>query len=237
MTCIAPLTWDNDGAARWSHTERPLTHHLDATERQAVVKATHEVPPECEPWGGKREHYQSQAQDSLRMRGLTIMPWAWITPRCDTVDCLLAEHLVAHHPKRINYPPSLCIYCGQLAYTRDHILPRSWSGDAKRKWVATVPACGECNTAISDAPEFSISLRREIAHERIQRRYRRVLHMREFTNLELRQMGHILRSSIERGIQQRDRTQRRLAWPEDPEYDERAFHQTGILEPADLGLL
>jgi hypothetical protein len=191
----------------------------------------------CEPWGGRPQHYQSQAQASMLAEGWTVMPWSWIIPTCGTEDCLTAEHLRANYPRRIEYPSGVCVYCGVAANTKDHLLPESWSGKAKRRWIATVPACGQCNSAINDTPEFSISKRREVAKEVIARRYRKVIDLPDYTPQQLAEYGKNLRAYIRKGLAERDEALRRLRWPEDPHYDIRAFHQTGIFEPAEMGLL
>lgn len=240
LTGKGPLTWENGEAGRCVNTDRPLTTSLDPSEEGLALKATHRpfaVSAECEPWGGAPHEYQRAAQQSFQDEGHTIMPWTWITPTCGTHFCLLTDHLIAHSPRTIAYPEGICVYCGQRGGARDHLIPKTWSGDTTRSWVATVPACTQCNSAIGDAPEFSIAKRREIAQEHIEKRYRKVLNRREFSPSELRQMGPILKASIRRGLLERDEVLRRLRWPEDLDYDERAFHKSGIPDPSSLGLL
>lgn len=41
-----------------------------------------------------------------------------------------------------------CAYCGRIASTIDHILPRSQGG--KNTWMNTVAACARCNNAKAD---------------------------------------------------------------------------------------
>lgn len=50
----------------------------------------------------------------------------------------------------------LCVYCGDPATTRDHVVPRSW-----RYTTYTVPACVDCNCRIlRDVPLFTVEDRR-----------------------------------------------------------------------------
>lgn len=41
-----------------------------------------------------------------------------------------------------------CIYCGEEATTKDHIIPRSWGGSNDKSNL--VPACKLCNTTRGD---------------------------------------------------------------------------------------
>lgn len=65
----------------------------------------------------------------------------------------------------------LCVYCGGLAEQRDHLLPRSWTGDGVRRVVPTVPSCSDCNRRLSDYPEPVIAARAHLLAERIQRKH------------------------------------------------------------------
>lgn len=49
------------------------------------------------------------------------------------------------------YPAGLCLYCGEYADTRDHLLPVTYTGRAVRRQVLTVPAYRQCNSFIGDA--------------------------------------------------------------------------------------
>lgn len=171
--------------------------------------------PACEPWGGHPRLCQEQAHGSLRSDGY--------------------RHLETHAPRRIEYPAGICVYCGELGGSKDHLLPKPWTGLARRQWIATVPACIECNSVISDFGAFSIGERREYAHRKLRIRYAKVLRIR--SEIQTAGMGHALRAHCRKGIAEKEALLRRLEWPADPTYDERAFQRSGIAEPADLGLL
>ena len=69
----------------------------------------------------------------------------------------------------------LCIYCGDLPSDRDHLLPKTWTGTAVRKYVPTVPACRSCNGIRSDFPSPIIASRAEHLKDVLGRRWARRL--------------------------------------------------------------
>lgn len=194
----------------------------------------------CRPYEGREDRYQDVALAHLIEAGVVRnpLPWTWISTVCPTRFCLKVPHLRAESPVRINYPPGVCIYCGMPGTTRDHLIPRAWTGDGgQRNYVATVPACPECNGFIGADCGFSVSERRAKAHKRIERRYRGVMRTADYDRHELAEFGLSLRSHIQRAMQEKATTIGRLAWPEDPNYDLRAFQKSGIDDPAALGVL
>src|SRR5690606_25044928 len=120
----------------------------------------------CVEWSGREKHYQREATIALEGEGVTIRPWDWITPQCGTDTCITPDHLRVTSSKNLAYPAGLCIYCGRRGHTKDHLLPRAWSGSAARAFVVTVPSCGTCNTLLADTLTWSITERRAIAHAR-----------------------------------------------------------------------
>lgn len=162
---------------------------------------------------------------------------AWPTPTCGTPLCLNLPHLAWESPKRLEYPSGVCVYCGLIAGTKDHLLPRTWTGAAVRKKVLTVPACAECNSVISDRYAPSITERRRIAHAIIYKRKKRLMNMPDWNQGDIEKLGSTLRSTIERGLHDRNVARARLAWPEDADYDVRAMQLSGIDNPYEIGLL
>lgn len=62
-----------------------------------------------------------------------------------------------------------CVYCGELASTQDHVLPRSRGG------TVTVPCCGPCNSSKRNrTPEEWIALLLEKPRERTYQVVRRL---------------------------------------------------------------
>jgi hypothetical protein len=194
----------------------------------------------CKPWEGRPSEYQFEARDVLQrlLNGGQEIPWIYIVPMCGTKLCLTRSHLRMFRARKIAYPPDLCIYCGMPGYTRDHLLPVTMTGEAQRKFVAVVPACGECNSGIGDRVGHRITERREEAHRVIEKKHRKTLEIgKRWTASELAELGPNLRTHIERALVQREILLRRLAWPLDPEYDKRAFQKTGFDDPIGQELL
>ena len=165
----------------------------------------------------------------------TLPHLAYLAPTCGTELCTEVEHLQFVTVTKLKYPSRVCIYCGLTGGTRDHILPVTWTGEAARRGVITVPACGECNSAIGDAYAPSITLRRDIAHKYLRKRYKSTLRTVVPTPEELDEYGPGLRSYIVNAIAERELILDRLAWPP-AGYDERACEKSGI-DPWESGLV
>ena len=72
---------------------------------------------------------------------------------------------------------------------------------------------------------------------RIAKRYAKVLRYVDYSEDEITEFGPNLRSAIRSGLQTKTEVRRRLAWPEDPAFDERAIERSGIEDPYVLGLI
>lgn len=105
----------------------------------------HHTQHACIPWTGRPEEYQIEAYEAYVFAGLHPSHWAWLTSTCETKYCLQVEHLICNEPVHLRYPQGICIYCGRLADTVDHLLPRGFTGEANRRFTAIVPACRWCN--------------------------------------------------------------------------------------------
>src|SRR5690606_1956031 len=164
-------------------------------------------------------------------------PWSVLDTTCGEPLCTTIEHIIVIAPTRIAYPSGLCVYCGRSAGTRDHIMPRTVTGEAVRRSVPTVPACGQCNSIINDSGVYSINGRRALAHKGIRRKYKKLLAMPEYSDEDLAEYGDGLRPFIEQSIVQREQVLARLSWPEDPDYDHRYLGKSEIPDPYATGLL
>lgn len=136
-----------------------------------------------------------------------------------------------------DYPSGICVYCGELADTVDHLLPRQWSGDADRKRVPVVPACQECNSTLGAVFLPDVQDRRALVHAKYRQKYKKALTMLYRTEEGLDEFGPSLRHLIERMQAQHDAVMRRLAWPTDPTYDADAWAYAWTAEepPAEAG--
>ena len=192
----------------------------------------------CHPFDGPDIRWRERVlQIAFVELGIEQPRLAWPTPTCGTEKCLTFAHLAWTTPERLAYPNGICVYCGVIADTEDHLLPRTWTGDAVRKHVITIPACRQCNSTINDRYLPSITARRNEAHRYIARKYRKVLKIPAWSDTELRKLGKTLRSSVERGLHEQKLARARLAWPEEPDYDLRVMHLSGIENPYEIGLL
>lgn len=191
----------------------------------------------CEPFDGRPAAYQSVAGDVMIDAGTPVFAWDTIEPLCTTPMCLLPSHLKVVRPARLGYTPNICVYCGQPAETRDHLLPRNVTGDAWRRTVLTVPACAECNSLIGDILLESITARRAYVHERIRARNRKVLAAVELSEAQLNEFGPGLRGYLETADANKRELISRLSWPDTPSYDFEALRGSGIQDPYSMGLL
>lgn len=191
----------------------------------------------CVLWAGDEDKYQTEAAVALISIGREPSHLAWITPTCGTALCVEPEHLKVQAPTKLAYPYGVCIYCGRSGRTKDHLLPRRWTGDALRHWVAIVPACGTCNSVLSDTLTWSITERRAICHARLRRHYRKVFRTKMFTPEELDEFGPGLRPYVEDEMAKRRIVERIFEWPTDPTFDERALEHSGIEDPYAIGLI
>ncbi len=192
---------------------------------------------ECKLWEGNLSKYQSKAADALFIVGLDPNPWDWVTPSCGNVRCINPEHLIVRRSVQLQYPRNICIYCGRSAFTKDHLLPRDWTGEAQRHFVATVPACGTCNSILGRTLTWSITERRAIAHERLRKKFQKVLSQIDFTPEQVEEFGPGIRPDIIRGIENKKAVKEMLRFPEDPDYDIRALQKSGLEDPWAMGLI
>jgi hypothetical protein len=184
-----------------------MNYDLAIQEIIDVIKADKAI---VQPWRNKAVSHLLDARLSILLSNLDQ---GLFVERCRAGVIEIAQ-------KRIyKYPDGVCTYCGFVADTIDHLLPRAFTGDALRLLIPTVPACNECNTLIGDTFCVEIQERRSIVHDKIQRRYRTVLKTASFTSGELEGMGYALRSSIEMAMDCKKLIDMRLKWPTRDDYD------------------
>lgn len=242
MTGFVCKPWDNrNEAERCVNTSRPLTNSLERSKERLSVKSIFEKSKKAAhpEWWGRPAQYQRKAQEQylLEHEHLVFSPWAWVSTTCTAPMCMNVGCMVLHKSIRIAYPKGLCVYCGEPSGTIDHLLPRAWTGEASRSAVAVVPACAHCNSTANDSFEFNIHKRRKLIHDRIRKRNRTLLESPDRSAAEIDQLGHLLRSSAIEHRARKDRLRRRLLWPEDPDFDRRAFEKSGIENAEGLGLI
>lgn len=186
----------------------------------------------CSPWRGEPALWPEQALISAVEGGIKIWPWSTPFAECGTPLCLEPDHLTVKGPTRLSYPPGQCVYCGLVAQSRDHIVPTAITGRENRSSVLTVPSCSQCNSAIGASLVFSIPGRRQIAHDYLRRKYRRVLQRPDYTREEIDEFEGMLREAVISGLAEKRLILDRLAWPTDPAFDARYLEQSGVSEIA-----
>lgn len=191
---------------------------------------------DCSIWQGRPAFWQEQALLALIEDGREIRPWSWVTASCGEL-CLNADHLVAESPQALAYPRGLCVYCGLVSQSRDHLIPTAWTGIGERAHILTVPSCLQCNGAISDAPVWAIDQRRAIAQAYLRKKYRKVLARPDYSKDEVYEFEGRLRQAVLAGMAEKQTVLDRLSWPEDPYFDIRYLQKSGVEDPYLTGLL
>lgn len=104
----------------------------------------------------------------------------------------------------------MCVYCGGVAQSRDHLVPREWIGFAVRSVVPTVGACLDCNEKINAALVFTIAGRSEIAASRIRSKWGKRLRIPDRSAEDLEEFGYGMRSNLLAAQAERTEIRRRL---------------------------
>ena len=91
-----------------------------------------------------------------------------------------------------------CIYCGDHATDRDHITPHSYVSNSKNRsfkeyWEWS---CSECNTVLANILLTTVEERGHYLHNKISKRYAKLLSSPPWTDEEIDDLGPGLRASI-----------------------------------------
>lgn len=192
----------------------------------------------CVVWQGDSKHYQQEAVERyVYVWQAPLGAYSFVRTTCGERFCLNVDHMQIVRPRKLEYPYGVCVYCGVRGSTRDHIEPKTWTGSAARAFVVTVPSCGECNSMINDSFAPTIPERREIAHTRIRKKYKRILNYQDYSEEEINEFEGMLREAVISGLEDKKVIQARLAWPEDSTYDLRALEKSGLTQEECFDLL
>jgi hypothetical protein len=131
-----------------------------------------------------------------------------------------AGRITYRHP---DYPSDSCVYCGEVATSRDHLIPRAFSGESERAIVPVVPACLECNSTLGARYMPDVIERREYLHARYRVKYRKYMRRVMWGPSDMQQFGPQMRTVISKGMAEHERLMRRLSWPSSPTYDADAW--------------
>jgi hypothetical protein len=96
-----------------------------------------------------------------------------------------------------------CSYCGEVAETVDHVLPRSFRVKVMsagmtytRDLPDTVPACRECNCLASDHVFSTLREKRAFVQSALRRRYAKLLAAPPWRDEELATLGYVLATRV-----------------------------------------
>ncbi len=147
--------------------------------------------------------------DDSTLASVLNEPWANRHP--DTRNEAFTEWLDVS--TRID-PEDVCTYCGALATELDHVHPRAAKLIAPHLDVAglLVPVCVECNQIAKARVFDSVEAKREFIHNRLRRKYRRILTSPAWDDKELNELGPYLRQHVEAAEKTRVLVEFRMAY-------------------------
>jgi NMD protein affecting ribosome stability and mRNA decay len=95
-----------------------------------------------------------------------------------------------------------CYYCGQISDTVDHVLPQSVEQALANSGLTTtiqselVSCCRECNCLLGNRPPWTKYARKQKIKTMLRKRYKKLLASPNWTEEELLELGHELKSSV-----------------------------------------
>ncbi len=114
------------------------------------------------------------------------------------------------------YPP--CHYCGQPGVTIDHVPPQSLRtrlgelGLTGHYTFHEVRCCRECNCLLGARPLYTLADRKRFIKRVLRKRYARFVRMPPWSDEQLAELGHTLRTSVLSAVLTAEIVHRRLAW-------------------------
>lgn len=116
-----------------------------------------------------------------------------------------------------NKESSVCVYCGELSQSIDHVPPK-----AARSLITSkidpgiefieVPACLECNSALTDRPLWDIYSRKKFIRKYLARRYKKFLRQKSWSDEELSELGPTLRRIVVNGMYIKNKILSRISY-------------------------
>jgi len=110
----------------------------------------------------------------------------------------------------------VCLYCGEIGDSVDHVPPSSTRpaiielGLRHEYPFVEVRACRECNSALSDQGFWTTAERKRYMKRWIVNRYARILGMPEWAPEELLDLGYNLSIHVLTSVYKKQRIERRL---------------------------
>lgn len=110
----------------------------------------------------------------------------------------------------------ICLYCGEVGDSVDHVPPTSTRPVLRELGIAheypfvEVRSCRECNSALSDLPFWTTAERKRYIKRWLTRRYARLLGMPDWTPDELLALGPNLAGHVSISVYKKQLIERRL---------------------------
>jgi len=119
----------------------------------------------------------------------------------------------------------VCSYCGEPSNSVDHVIPYSaLTRDNKERNAhvnssgITTNACMDCNSSLSSTVFFSWKERIHFIQSKIGRQSRKFRNSPSWSQDELDDLDHTLRTAVEHGILAIEKLDRQSLWTLSPEY-------------------
>ncbi len=113
----------------------------------------------------------------------------------------------------------VCVYCGDLATTKDHVVPYSFAGGLPsrlrkggRDAGKTVPACHDCNSWLGSRMLLTVTERKKAIAESLPKRHAKLLASPAWDVNELLEVSKSLQAIIVRTAEQRAKIEKRIQW-------------------------
>lgn len=117
---------------------------------------------------------------------------------------------------------SNCVYCGANEEVREHVVPWSWNHSGsrirqntrnKKDRNGTVPCCKECNNLASDKVFATIEEKREYISERLEKRYKNILKLPDWSEDELNELDVKLKNHTKLKLLAKQWITNRISYP------------------------
>ena len=116
-----------------------------------------------------------------------------------------------------------CVYCGEPASGRDHVLAVSIAGGLDlnnpqirkhlTRCLCTVPCCTSCNTTAGNELFYTILSKRKYIQQELRRKNLKLLRSKLWSSDELEEVGDNFKSSILSAQFKRFRLEKRIYYP------------------------
>lgn len=114
---------------------------------------------------------------------------------------------------------SICFYCGLPATCEDHTFPLIFldamlksEGDIPYDRLFVVPSCKECNGILNTNVFPHLRMRKQYLKRRLARRYKKLLIMPDWRDIDLVEMSQRLVHDIELHLAKKEQIKQRLAY-------------------------